>query len=248
MIAAARTAGVSSPILYVFVPRKSSDELLNAISTEQAAEQTINAKGVPSGEAGQLAQQSMESRRQLAEKQRKDLVLEIVAGAKVFQGGGNELLQLTLDEKLKTGAEASLIRLFPRFKEADFAASAWEAAIKRARDGADQPFSPLKYDGPIEQHPVCQQVLSTIGSGKTGTQVRKDLEASPFGWPRDAVDAALIALHRSQHVTATLNGVAVVPGQLDQAKIPKTEFRVEKTTLSVQETDCHPGALQAARY
>jgi hypothetical protein len=78
-------------------------------------------------------------------------------------------------------------------------------------------------------------VLSTIGSGKTGTQVRKDLETSPFGWPRDAVDAALIALHRSQHVTATLNGVAVVPGQLDQAKVPKTEFRVEKTTLSVQE-------------
>ena len=122
------------PYLYVFVPRKSRDELLNAISTEQAAEQTINAKGVPSGEAGQLAKQSMESRRQLAEKQRKDLVLEIVAGAKVFQGGGNELLQLTLEEKLKTGAEASLVRLFPRFKEADFAASAWEAAIKRARD------------------------------------------------------------------------------------------------------------------
>jgi hypothetical protein len=235
MIAAARAAGVSSPILYMFVPRKSRDELLNAISTEQAAEQTINAKGVPSGEAGQLAKQSMESRRQLAEKQRKDLVQEIVAGAKVFQGGGNELLQLTLEEKLKTGAEASLVRLFPRFKEADFAASAWEAAIKRARDGADQPFSPLKYDGPIEQHPVCQQVLSSISSGKTGTQVRKDLETSPFGWPRDAVDAALIALHRSQHLTATLNGVAVVPGQLDQAKVPKTEFRIEKTTLSVPE-------------
>jgi hypothetical protein len=235
MMAAARAAGVSSPILYVFVPRKSRDELLNAIATEQAAEQTVAAKGVPSGEAGQLARQSMESRRQLAEKQRKDLVLEIIAGAKAFQGGGNELLQLTLDEKFKTGAEASIVRLFPRFKEADFAASAWEAAIKRARDGADQPFLPLKYDGPIEQHPVCQQVLSTIGPGKTGTQVRKDLEASPFGWPRDAVDAALIALHRSQHVTATLNGVAVAPGQLDQAKVPKAGFRVEKTTLSVQE-------------
>jgi hypothetical protein len=235
MIAAARAAGVSSPILYLFVPRKSRDELLSAISTEQAAEQTIKAKGVPVGEAGQLAKQSMESRRQLAEKQRKDLALEIVEGAKAFQGGGNELLKLTLEENLKVGAEASLIRLFPRFKDADFAASAWEAAIKRARDGADQPFLPLKYDGPIEQHPVCQQVLITIGSGKTGTQVRKDLETSPFGWPRDAVDAALIALHRSQHVTATLNGAAVVPGQLDQAKVPKTEFRTEKTTLSVQE-------------
>ena len=231
----AREAGVDSPTLYVFIPRKTPDELRNAIAAAQAAEQTINTKGVPSTPEGQLARQSMESRRALAVQQRDNLVREIVGGARAYQGGGNELHQLTLDEKLKTGAEASLVRLFPRFHDADYAASAWEACIKRARDGADQPFAPLKHDGPIEQHPVCQQVLSTIGSGKTGTQVRKELEASPFGWPRDAVDAGLIALHRSQHLTATLNGVPVVAGQLDQNKIPKTEFRVEKTTLSVGE-------------
>ncbi len=235
MLAAARTAGVSSPVLYLFVPRKSRDELLNAIATEQAAEQTMNAKGVPATPEGQVARQSMESRRRLAEEQRKTLVADIVTGAKVFQGGGNELLQLTLEEKLKTGADASLVRLFPRFKDADFAGSAWESALKRARDGAEQPFAPLKYEGPLEQHSVCQQVLATIGSGKTGTQIRKELEASPYGWPRDAVDAALIALHRSQHLTATLNGISAVAGQLDQNKVPKTEFRVEKTTLSVQE-------------
>lgn len=232
---AARAAGVTSPVLFVFIPRKSRDELLNAIATEQAAEQTLNAKGVPSTPEGQLARQSMESRYQLAKRQRELLVAEIVSAAKVFQGGGNELLQLTLEEKLRTGAEASLARLFPRFKEADFSSSAWESALKRARDGADQPFSPLGYQGPIEQHPVSKQVLATIGSGKTGAEVRKELERSPYGWPRDAVDAALIALHRSQHVTAMLNGVAVAPGQLDQNKISKSEFRVETITLSVQD-------------
>lgn len=232
---AARAAGVSSPVLFVFIPRKSRDELLNAIATEQAAEQTLNAKGVPSTPEGQLARQSMESRYQLARHQRELLVAEIVSASKVFQGGGNELLQLTLEEKLRAGAEASLARLFPRFKEADFSSSAWESALKRARDGADQPFSPLGYQGPIEQHPVSKQVLATIGSGKTGAEVRKELERSPYGWPRDAVDAALIALHRSQHVTATLNGVAVPAGQLDQNKISKSEFRVEAILLSVQD-------------
>ena len=248
MIAAARAAGVSSPILYVFVPRKSRDELLNAISTEQAAEQTINAKGVPSGEAGQLAKQSMESRRQLAEKQRKDLVLDIVAGAKVFQGGGNELLQLTLEEKLKTGAEASLVRLFPRFKEADFAASAWEAAIKRARDGADQPFSPLKYDGPIEQHPVCQQVLTTIGSGKTGTQVRKRPGNQSLRLAsrrsRRSVDRIAPESARDRHIEWGRGGSgAARSGQGTENGISSREdhaFRAGK--------DSHPGALQAARY
>lgn len=232
---AARAVGVNSALLSVFIPRKSRDEILNLIATEHAAEQTLNAKGAPATPEGQVARQSMESRHRLAKQQREALVSEIVAGTKVFQGGGNELLQLSLDEKLRAGADASLARLFPRFKEADFSGSAWEAAMKRARDGADQPFSPLKYEGPIEQHPVCRQVLSAIGSGKTGTQLRKELESSPFGWPRDAVDAALIALHRSQHVTATLNGVAVAVGQLDQNKVPKTEFRVEKITLSIQD-------------
>jgi hypothetical protein len=232
---AARAAGTSSPVLFVFIARKSRDELLNAIATEQAAEQTLNAKGVPSTPEGQLARQSMESRYQLAKHQREMLVAEIVSGAKVFQGGGHELLQLTLDEKLRAGAEASLARLFPRFKEADFSSSAWEASLKRARDGADQPFSPLGYQGPIEQHSVSKQVLTTIGSGKTGAEVRKELERAPYGWPRDAVDAALIALHRNQHITAMLNGVVVAPGQLDQNKISKSEFRVETITLSVQD-------------
>jgi hypothetical protein len=69
--------------------------------------------------------------------------------------------------------------------------------------------------------------------GKTGTALRKELEAAPFGWPRDAVDAALIALHRSQHLRVTLNGALVPPGQLDQNKIPKSEFRVDSAPLPV---------------
>jgi hypothetical protein len=233
LVNTARAAGVNDPTLYVFIPRKAKDDLLNAIAAAQAAEQTVNAMCAPSTPEGQLARQSMESRRMLAVQQRDHLIRDIVGAAKVYQGGASELLHLTLDEKLKAGAAESLKRLFPRFKEADFAASAWEAALKRARDGADNPLSPLKHEGPVEQHPVSQQVLATVGSGKTGTQVRRELEASPFGWPRDAVDTALIALHRSQHLTATLNGAPVVAGQLDQNKIPKTEFRVEKITLSV---------------
>lgn len=235
VLSAARAAGVNSPVLLVLIPRKSRDELLNVIAAEQAAEQTLGIKGNPSTDAGELARQSMQSRKAHAESQRQTLVQEIVDGAKVFQGGGNELLHLSLEEKLRAGAEDSLARLFPRFKEADAAGSAWESALKRARDGADQPFSPVHHQGPIEQHAVCKQVLTTVGSGKTGAEIRKELERAPFGWPRDAVDAALIALHRSQHLTATLNGVSVAPGQLDQNKISKSEFRVEKNNLSVQD-------------
>lgn len=173
----------------------------------------------------------MDSRRARAVGERDRLIRDVVANTKVFQGGGSEVLLTALDDRIKAATHASLVRMFPRFKDADSAA--WEAVIKRAREGADHPFQPTGHTDATEKHAVCQQVIATIGAGKSGSDVRKALGGSPFGWPRDAVDAALIALHRLQHITATLNGQAVPAGQLDQNKIAKAEFRVEHATLSV---------------
>ena len=196
-----------------------------------ATQQTLDAKGNPTTAEGQEARQSMDSRRARAAGDRDRVIRDVVANAKVFQGGGSEVLLTLLDERIKTATGASLVRLFPRFKEAD--SGAWEAVIKRARDGADHPFQPTGHTDATEKHAVCQQVLSTIGAGKSGSDIRKTLGGTPFGWPRDAVDATLIALHRLQHITANLNGQAIPLGQLDQNKIAKADFRVEHATLSV---------------
>lgn len=233
VVDAARTAGATSPILYVFIERQSADDLRRLIVEAEAARQTLDAKGNPTGDEGREARQSMESRYARATGDRDRLVHEIVANAKVFQGGGSEVIRITLDERIKDSAGDSLVRLFPRFKDADSAA--WEAVIKRARDGADQPFQPVGHADATEKHPVCMQVISTIAAGKIGGEIRKVLRAAPYGWPQDAIDAALIALHRTQHITATLNGAPVPLGQLDQNKIAKAEFRVEHATLSVQD-------------
>lgn len=230
---AARGAGTDSPVIHVFIGKQAAEDLKRALIDAEAARQALDTKGNPTTDEGRDARQGMESRRQRAEGERERLAREIVANAKVYQGGGGEVLLATLDEKLRAAANDSLIRLFPRFKEADF--GAWEAVIKRARDGADHPFQPVGHADATEKHAVCQQVLTTIGAGKSGTEIRKLLRASPYGWPQDAIDAALIALHRSQHVTATLNGAPVVLGQLDQNKIAKAEFRSEAVTLSVQD-------------
>jgi hypothetical protein len=230
---AARTAGIDSPVIYVFMARQAADELKRSVVEAEAAEQTLNAKGNPTTAEGQEARSSMDGRRAKAASDRDRIARDIVANAKVFQGGGGEVMLSTLDERVRGAAEAALVRLFPRFKEADSAA--WESVIKRARDGAEQPFQPAGHTEATEKHAVCQQVMTTIGAGKSGTEVRKALRATPYGWPQDAIDAALIALHRTQHLSATLNGVAVALGQLDQNKIAKAEFRVEQATLTVQD-------------
>ena len=230
---AARSAGSDSPTIHVFIPRRSADDLRRLIVEADAAQQTLETKGNPMGAEGQEARQSMDSRRARAVGDRDRLIREIVSNAKVFQGGGNEVLLSTLEDRVKASSDDALVRMFPRFKEADSAA--WPAVIRRARDGADDPFQPTGHSDATEKHAVCQQVCSTIGAGKSGADIRKTLSGSPFGWPRDAVDAALIALHRSQHITATLNGAAVPLGQLDQNKISKSDFRIEQATLSVQD-------------
>lgn len=233
VVDAARAAGATSPVLSLFIPRQSADDLRRLIVDTEAAQKTLNSRQNPSTAEGQEARQSMESRHVRAAGERDRLVREIVANAKLFQGGGSEVIRITLEDKLRVAADDSLVRLFPRFKDAD--SNAWETVIKRARDGADQPFQPAGHSGATETHPVCQQVLVTIGAGKVGTEVRKALRAAPYGWPQDAIDAAIIALHRLQHISATLNGAPVPLGQLDQNKIAKAELRVERSTLSVQE-------------
>lgn len=244
VVEAARVAGTDSPTLFAVIPRKEVEDLRRSIIDAEAAQQTIDFKGTPGGPEGAEAKKSMESRREVAARQRDELVTQIVGITRVYQGGGAEMLQLLLADKIREAATASLVRLFPRFKDAD--SGAWPAVIKRAREGADQPLSPVGHTAPTEQHPVCQQVLSSIGAGRTGGDVRKILGATPFGFPQDAIDAAIIALHRSQHVSATWNGSAVAAGQLDQSKIGKAELRVERITLNVQDRIALRKLFQAA--
>ncbi len=246
ILSAAREAGSDSPIIFVYIPKASADDLKKRVIEYEAAESTLQFKGVPSTAEGREARSGMETRKKVAESIRDELVTEIVRTAKVFQGGGTEMHALGFPEKIKDAGEASLDRLFPRFREADIDARKWELAITRARNRDESPLSVVDWTGPTDQHPVCKAVLSEIGSGKKGREIRGTFESSPFGWPRDAIDAALIALHAAGHIRATYNGTPLIPGQLDQAKIPVTEFRVESVNLTARDRIKLRGLFQTA--
>ena len=80
---------------------------------------------------------------------------------------------------------------------------------------------------------MCQQLIGFIGSvGKKGNEVREKFGASPFGWPKDTVEAALLVLVQSGHLRATDKGTSVSVSQLEQARIGQSEFRVEGATIS----------------
>ena len=256
VIADARAAGPDSPTIHVFVPKSRADGLARLIAARSAAHDTLEYKGVPSTQEGIEARQGMETRRAQAENGLRALVADVVGGARVLQGGGNERLEATLPAKVKEAAGASLARLFHEFGDADD--SRWSNAIERARRGAAHPLEALDHSGKTEDHPVCAAVLSFVGSGRKGKEVRAHFSASPYGWPRDAIDAALISLFGAGHLRAVVNGAALRPPQLDQAKVPNTDFRVESATIDTRQRlklrklfqtagiDCKPNEEAAA--
>lgn len=229
----ARAAGADNPILYVFVPKASADDLKKAIADYEAAKATIEFKGTPSTEEGREARDAMNARMREAEVRRNEIIDQVIDISKVFQGGGTERFELNLIEKVRAGAQASLDRLFPNFRDADN--DRWDSVINRAKNGDEAALKIIGWNDKPEKHPVCSAILSVVGSGKKGKEVRLTFEESPYGWPRDAVDAGLIVLHTTGHLKAVSNGIALVTGQLDQAKISVTEFRVETATIDVQQ-------------
>lgn len=233
VIADARAAGADSAVIHVFVPKSRADALARVIASRSAAKDTLDYKGVPSAPEGIEARQGMETRFLEATNSMRTLVAEVIDGAKVFQGGGAERFESTLLDKVKESTDASLARLFYEFKDSDD--RRWPKVIERARRGAEHPLEALDYSGKTEDHPVCSAVLSFVGSGKKGKDVRAHFSDPPYGWSRDAVDAALISLFGTGHLRATANGAPLKPGQLDQAKVSSTDFRVESATIDTRQ-------------
>ena len=233
LIVDARAAGSDSPIIHVFVPKTRAAALAQVIAAQSAATATLEYKGVPSSREGIEARQGMETRLTEAGNSLRALIAEVVSGVKVYQGGGSERLEASLVDKVKEAAYASLDRLFYEFNDADD--HRWPKVIARARRGSDQPLEALDYSGKTEDHPVCSAVRSFVGSGKKGRDVRGNFSAPPYGWPRDAVDAALISLFSTGHLRAMSNGMPLTTGQLDQAKISASDFRVERATIDTRQ-------------
>ena len=233
VLAHARASGQDDPMIHVFIPKTHADELARLIATRNAATETVDYKGVPTTEEGTEARGGMETRATEAENNLRVLAGQIVESAQVIQGGGNERLEVQLSEKVKAAAEASAARLYPEFPDADH--SHWRTVIERARGGAEGPLDAVGFTGKTEEHAVCAAVLGFIGSGRKGREVRTNFASPPYGWPRDAVDAALISLFGTGHLRATANGAPLPTGLLDQGKVATADFRVESATIDTRQ-------------
>lgn len=225
----ARAAGNDDPTIFVYLPKEYSEELMKAIIDYEAAKSTIDSMGTPSTAAGQEARKAMATRMDSARSRYDSIIKEVIGKARVFQGGGQVRFEESLHDRIRAAAEASLDRLFPQFVDADD--NRWPTVLNRAKNGDETAMQAVGWSEVPEKHPVCAAILSMLGAGKRGRDIRGTLENAPYGWPRDAVDAALITLVRTGHIRAFDQATPVTHTQLDQSKISVVEFRPETTTI-----------------
>jgi hypothetical protein len=243
---AAGEAGDESPIVFVFLPRHESDRIRDTLATRVAAAQTL-LRPVPQTDEGRAARQAMASRRDRAEEDIVGLFDDVVARARVFQGGGTELTTTaSLYKSVETAANRSLIRLFPKFDQGDN--PNWEKVITKARDGAPDALTAVGHNGEPTTNAVCKEVLAAISPGGTkGTDLQKRFAGSPFGWPKDAVSGAVLALLAAGNIRAAQDGKDLGgPKELPQNQIGKVMFYKEDPPPSASQRLAVRGLLTAA--
>jgi hypothetical protein len=228
----ARAAGVDSPLLFGYLPRLHHEELRQAIASQIAAQETLDAHGPAAPEAIE-PRKAVETHLEVARHRIQELLGHIIGGAKVFLGGGQEANGIELADKVQDSASSAMERLFPQFSEADHAN--WGQVVNRARSGDVGALSQVAYQGDVTKHPVCRRVLDFIGAGKKGKDIKTHFESAPFGWPRDATEGALYIMLVAGNLRATANGQPTQAQALPQNQVGVASFYVDVPPLNVQQ-------------
>ena len=227
----ARQAGNQSPTVFVFIPKRSADDLRHHLIEYKAASNTLDKRGVPNTPEGTEARAAMETTKQTAEGKIRELLEEAFSGARVFQGGGNEILGNDLQEMALEAANNSLQRLYPQFQTADHIG--WSKVYEKAQKGAPDALKAVGDEGEPAKNPVCKAILGFIAGGKKGADIRIQFESSQFGWSRDAVDGGLQVLLVAGLIRAQdERGQTIDPKELERRTIGKVMFKVESATVT----------------
>ena len=229
-----RQAGNQSPTVFVFIPKRSADDLRHQLINYKAASATLDKRGAPNTPEGKEARAAMETTEQTAEGRIRALLKEAFSGARVFQGGGNEILGNDLQEMVREASENALQRLYPQFQTADHLG--WSKVYERAKKGAPDALKAVNHEGEPARNPVCKAILGFIGGGKNGTEIRNQFESAPYGWSGDAVDGGLQTLLVAGLIRAqNERGQILDPKDLKRKSIGKVMFKVEAVTVTTHQ-------------
>lgn len=225
----ARGFGPESARVLVWIPDENRTELDTALIEYLAAKETIDQRPKSDLEA----ETSMQSTMGAAKRQVDQLITQRIRESSVYLGGGTTVSKGDFIETVRAAVTSALDRAYPAFGEAD--SIAWSQIAEKARKGNSGALSQIGYSGKAEDHPVLKAVLGQIGAGKKGSELRTNFGRRPYGWPQDAVDAALLVLIANDQAWGETDGKRRNLIDLVSQQIGNTTFKRNNNPLTASE-------------
>lgn len=226
--------GPESPLIMVFLPRKHHNEIRNEIAGILAAREILQSRPTPTTSEGNQAKNNIEVKCRNHLTRATQYITDIFLNAKMYPGGGTPVDCPDLVKAVQEGAQNSVVRLFPRFGEAD--AVGWDRVVAKVKADSRSPLEAIGFSRPTEEHSVCREILSRLRSGsKTGNELRNIFEDSPYGWPREAIDGAIIALCASEHLKGVLQHKQIAAKEIDRKNLGRMVFSTETIVLTTDD-------------
>ncbi len=209
-----------------------ADRLEEALRQRMAAQAVLDQRGAPSTTEGEQAQKGLVARVSGADRTVKEIAEATVREAQVILAGGSIQSGTHLKDRLHAGAQAALVRLFPKFDMGDD--QGWERVVKAAQGGQTDALKHVGHNGTPETHPVCQAIQARLGAGRKGKELRDEFMGPPYGWPQDAVDGALLVLDHADLIrTLGEDGKEVALRSLPRQKLSLCRFLPEADTVTI---------------
>jgi len=221
--------------MHLVIPEHRREELRNAIVAREAATATIQNQGVPTTEAGKEAKAAMESSRARAEDTAKAILREAIGKARVLVAGGAEVGSgLSQADAVREASTRVLDRLYPEFAIADH--GGWDRVVTQARRRVPDALKEVGHIGDPQDHPVCKAFLRALKPSKKGSELFATFSGTPYGWPREAVEAAMLVLANSGQIkVAAADGKPVVAADMNATQLRNCTFTPENRVVSANE-------------
>ena len=109
-------------------------------------------------------------------------------------------------------------------------------ALADAKKRIPDALKAVGHVGDAQDHPVCKAVLKAMSPAQKGTDLRGRFGGPTYGWPRDAIDAALVALCNVGQVRAVgTDGKPVAPADLNATQLGTCTFTPESRVITMKE-------------
>ncbi len=165
-------------------------------------------------------------------------------GARVFQGGGNEVAHGGLREAVQVAAERAVTRHYPEFDLADHDV---ETCRRPRTRGQRRPLADVGTPASRRTTPHARRSPLRRGRREEGQRRPEGFAAPPYGWPREAIYGILLSLMNADLVGATLYGATTSSKVLDASRIGLSTFKSQSVVLTAPQRIRYPRRHERSR-